>query len=147
MAKRKAAPIELTVALDAEDRAWLDEQAYPLGIDAAGYLRMFVRQSRLGVSHRAMGVAMPAGPAHYQPRHTGLAHPENYPQPAPLDGDLGDFVNSVVDEAPESSPLADTQPHEAESLTGRVISLTPRPQAQPGPEGPKMSVAQAFGGG
>lgn len=126
----------IKVKLDAEDMAWLNEQAYPYGLDAAGYLRMYVRQARLGGKRPMMDTSplymarpdripgLPRSPIPADPIPSLFALEEVDPnEPTGADVDLDSFIGGVVDNA-EVEPR---EPDEAQQhlAQGGVIQLGP----------------------
>ena len=152
-----AKPVRIALTLDAEDHAWLLEQGYPYALDAAGYLRMFVRRGRLGLSPRADDAPQPQPRPRYapEPRHLDEIERENYfppPSAAPDSAAIDDLVASVVGEAEALGALAPQEEpgdHPGARGTGQVVALTQRGPglfATPsGGDGPHMTLAQAWG--
>jgi hypothetical protein len=126
----------IKVKLDADDMTWLNEQAYPYGLDAAGYLRMYVRQARLGEGSEALrrGASRPpvspiefyarppVDPPQFDPRQPSLdiADPN---EPTGADVDLDSFIGGVV----ENAEVEPREPDEAQQhlAQGGVIQLGP----------------------
>ena len=140
-----AAQKPIKVALDAEDLAWLEEQAYPFGLDAAGYLRMYVRQGRLNADavFRAAQKPPMSMAQFLKPLNPPDARPldEQYPYSAGLvanhgDGgeisgesvDLDAFVSGQIDEAERQGLTQPEDPGEELGEAGGVIPIGPRLQ-------------------
>ena len=143
-----AAQKPIKVALDAEDLAWLEEQAYPFGLDAAGYLRMYVRQQRLrpALANAAIGVSYSDAVALAK---RGMTRNFDYTPPlmrahqeqlstaneaASIDGeepsgvDLDAFVSGQIDEAERHGLTQPEDPSEELGEAGGVIPIGPRLQ-------------------
>jgi hypothetical protein len=135
-------PVKISLVLDPEDHAWLLEQGYPYALDAAGYLRMFVRQGRLGIR---------SGPPARQ-RVEAVADNENYYGPAapgPTSPEVDAFVADVMGEAEATGLVGGAGEADSGGAgSGQVVALGPRPLgllADRGHAEPVMSLAAAFG--
>jgi hypothetical protein len=119
---RKCVEPAIQVVLDAADRKWLAERGYPFGVDAAGYLRMMVRQARLApLSTREQRGEF----RDHNPLIHTVRGPELAPPPPPLLAAMGDdgldpghpggevdvdrFADAVVGDAEANGLIAPAQ--------------------------------------
>ena len=136
-----AAQKPIKVALDAEDLAWLEEQAYPFGLDAAGYLRMYVRQQRLRPLLRTTPEPLsvlqnrrPLTPMQAVQDMRAVEAAQGYPafeadeQPETGTVDLDAFVSGQIDEAERQGLTQPEDPGEELGEAGGVIPIGPRLQ-------------------
>jgi len=122
---KTAAKIE--VELDGQDLAWLRDKGYPFGVDAAGYLRMMVRQARLAPSPagRAVVITHPQ-PWNQTPKPPLLEAMEGGADEAEAAGgvvDLDKFTDGVIGQAEEQGMIA---PAPAEGQGGGVVLIGER---------------------
>ena len=113
---RKRVEPAIQVVLDAADRKWLAERGYPFGVDAAGYLRMMVRQARLQPTFKVDFGPTSTPPMPRLPQYSVATREVDVVEGADLDPghpggevDVDRFADAVVGDAEANGLIAPAQ--------------------------------------